>query len=305
MERKRVLITGGTGFLGSHISDYIREALGWEVIATHFPDWDFRESATALCLFFTYRPNILINCAARVGGIKANLATPGQFFYDNLAIGMNLMEAARKYPVEKFVQIGSACEYPVDAKLPMREDDIWDGYPEPSNASYAIAKRALLEMGQAYRKEYGMNVIHLVPTNLYGPRDNFNPETSHVIPALIGKFLSGTDKVEILGNGAATRDFLFVKDAASMIVDSIIAYNEAAPLNLGSGERITINLLAGMISRLTNYYGQITFGDSSMNGQPDRILDTSRADALGIQARTRLEEGLKETIAWYRNVKLR
>jgi GDP-L-fucose synthase len=296
-----VLVTGGAGFLGSHIVDL----LGHETIVPSQGHWDLRYQNEADRMFYEFRPEVVINCAASVGGIKANLAHPGKFFYDNLAIGMNLLESARHYEVKKFVQIGSACEYPVNTQLPMRESDIWEGYPEPSNAPYAIAKRALLTMGQAYREEYGMNVIHLVPTNLYGPRDNFNLETSHVIPALIVKMLSGAPSVEILGDGSATRDFLYVDDAAHMIVTATAAYDSSKPLNLGSGSRVTISQLAATIKRLTGFTGELIFGDRLMNGQPDRILDTTRADHLGIAASTRLEEGLKETIAWYRNAKSR
>lgn len=303
---RSVLVTGGAGFLGSHIVNRIAEIYGvGSVIVPDVRGYDLRDPRAARDLLYNFRVDAIINCAASVGGIKANLAHPGKFFYDNLSIGMNLLEAARAYPVGKFIQIGSACEYPVNAELPLREEDIWSGYPEPSNAPYAIAKRALLEMGQAYRKEYGMNVIHLVPTNLYGPRDNFNPETSHVIPALIGKFLSGTPSVEILGDGRATRDFLYVEDAAKMIVDALATYDSSAPLNLGSGRHMTIACLAYAISRLTGYTGELVFSGSAMNGQPSRRLDTSRADALGIKATTMFERGLEATIAWYKNEKLR
>src|SRR5208282_2648149 len=267
MRKPVIIVAGGSGFLGSHIVDI----LGMQTIVPS-SSFDLRNPVEASDLLYNFLPEIVINCAASVGGIKANLAHPGKFFYDNLAIGMNLMEAARKMGVKKFVQIGSACEYPVNAQLPMREDDIWAGYPEPSNAPYAIAKRALLEMGQAYRKEYGLNVIHLVPTNLYGPRDNFNLETSHVIPALIAKMLTGAPSVEVLGNGQATRDFLFVKDAARMIVTAVASYNSPEPLNLGSGRRITISALASQIKHLTRFKGELIFeATGTMNGQPDRI----------------------------------
>jgi len=300
--RESIVVAGGAGFLGSHIVDLIRESYRGEVIIPTAGHFDLRYQQEADRLFYEHSPAVVINCAASVGGIKANLAHPGKFFYDNLAIGMNLMEAARKMGVKKFVQIGSACEYPVNAQLPMREDDIWAGYPEPSNAPYAIAKRALLEMGQAYRKEYGLNVIHLVPTNLYGPRDNFNLETSHVIPALIAKMLTGAPSVEVLGNGQATRDFLFVKDAARMIVTAVASYNSPEPLNLGSGRRITISALASQIKHLTRFKGELIFeATGAMNGQPDRILDTYRADHLGITASTRLDEGLEETLEWFKN----
>ena len=302
---RNILVAGGAGFLGSHIVDLIRKKYNTDPVIPSIGHFDLRYQQEADRLFHEFRPEIVINCAASVGGIKANLAHPGKFFYDNLAIGMNLLECARQHEAETFVQIGSACEYPVNAALPMREDDIWNGYPEPSNAPYAIAKRALLEMGQAYSKEYGMKVIHLVPTNLYGPRDNFNPETSHVIPGLIGKFLSGASSVEILGDGRATRDFLYVEDAANMVVDALARYNSPAPLNLGSGRQMTIACLAYAISRLTDYTGEFVFSGSAMNGQPFRRLDTSRADALGIKATTMFERGLEATITWYKNEKLR
>lgn len=297
-----VLVTGGKGFLGRHVVELLKDT--FTVYAPGIGQYDFRKQHDVLSFFGTYQPEIVINLAAAVGGIGANLAKPGSFFYDNLMIGMNLMEVSRDWEVKKFIQMGSACEYPRDVRMPMFEKDVWDGYPEASNSSYAIAKRALLEMGQAYRKQYGMNVIHILSTNLYGPGDNFDLATSHVIPALIHRCLTQQD-VTVWGSGNATRDFLYVKDAAEAIVRLTGCYNEPEPINIGSGREVSIRQLAKLVGEATDFKGTFEFDSSKPDGQPRRVLNVQRAAHRGIWAKTKLEDGLKETVQWFKNEKLR
>ena len=297
---RNILVTGGNGFLGKHVVELLKES--FTVYSPKMEDYDFRMQHHALSFFGTYEPKIVINLAAAVGGIRANLANPGSFFYDNLIIGMNLMEVARQYNVKKFVQMGSACEYPRDVRMPMLEKDVWDGYPEASNSSYAIAKRALLEMGQAYRKQYGMNVIHILSTNLFGPGDNFDLATSHVIPALIHRCLTQQD-VTVWGSGNATRDFLYVKDAAEAIVRLTGCYNESEPINIGSDREVSIRQLAELVGEATDFKGTFEFDSSKPDGQPRRVLNVQRAAHCGIQAKTKLEDGLRETVQWFKNEK--
>jgi GDP-L-fucose synthase len=278
-----VAVTGGNGFLGKCV---VRQLLAKNANVV-VPEYDLRESRNAGRLCFEYRPDIIIHLAASVGGIGANIEKPGSFFYDNVKMGVELMEAARRYGVSKFVQMGSACEYPRDAEMPLKEEDVWDGYPETSNAAYGVAKRALLTMGQAYRDQYKMNVIHLLSTNLYGPGDNFG-ENSHFIPAAIRKFSEfreGDDTIELWGSGNATRDFLYVEDAAEAIVLATEHYNSRE--------------VAQKIAWLSGYEGKIVWNKSRPDGQPRRVLDTSKALQFGWEASTLLEAGLSRTISWY------
>jgi len=299
---KRITVTGGNGFLGNHVVAALHSK-GAEVSVPHLVEYDLRNRADVDRMYQNFRPTIVINLAAAVGGLGANIASPGRFFYDNLMMGMHLMDAGCQFGIDKFVQMGSACEYPKDAPVPLVEEDVWNGYPEPSNAPYGIAKRALLTMGDAYRTQYGMNVIHILSTNLYGPGDNFNLETSHVISALINKCVTardaGSPSISIWGTGAATRDFLFVRDAASGIVLSTELWNNPAPVNLGSGREVSILEIAEKIKQLTGFQGALSWDHSKPDGQPRRFLDTSRALSFGFVSGTPLEAGLKETISCF------
>jgi GDP-L-fucose synthase len=250
------------------------------------------------------RPDVVVHLAAVVGGIGANRAHPGRFFYENLVMGVEVLEQARRFGVAKFVGIGTICAYPKVTPVPFREDDLWNGYPEETNAPYGLAKKMLLVQSQAYRAEYGFDAIHLLPVNLYGPGDNFDPETSHVIPAMIRKMeearVAGRDEVVLWGDGSPTREFLYVDDAAEGIVLATERYDGEAPVNLGSGREIAIGALAPLVARAVGFTGRITWDASKPNGQPRRGLDTSRAAAFGFIARTPFEDGLARTVAWYR-----
>lgn len=301
-QKKRVAVTGGAGFLGQHVVTALqsREADVWVARAERF---DLRRREAVDRMYSEFQPNIVIHLAGAVGGLGANIKTPGSFFYDNLVMGVNLLDGAREHGIEKFVQMGSACEYPKDAPSPLRESTVWDGYPEPTNAAYGIAKRALLTMGQAYRQQYGLNVCHILSTNLYGPGDNFNLETSHVIPALIAKCFAakkaGVHQVGVWGTGAATRDFIYVKDAAEGIVVASQLHSNPAPINLGSGTEVPIHLLAEKISRHTGFNGTFAFDTGKPEGQSRRLLDVTQLRTFGFEARTSLDQGLKETVEWY------
>jgi GDP-L-fucose synthase len=308
-EDKRVMVTGGAGFLGSHVVDYLKTFRGCDPANIYVPrveDYDLRIGQDVQRLFDKAVPEIVINLAAAVGGILANIDAPGKFFYDNMMIGMNMLEASRKIGVQKFVQMGSACEYPKDAPVPLQEQDIWEGCPEPTNAAYGIAKRSLLAMGQAYRQQYGMNIAHLLSTNMYGPRDNFSAKSGHVVPALIRAFVTAKNvydpNVSVWGTGTATRDFLFVKDAAEGVVLATEYYSNAVPVNLGSGRETSITELVNVIRKEVGYSGNVSWDSSMPNGQPRRVLDTSRAKTFGFTAQTKLEDGIKETVAWYLSV---
>lgn len=303
LEGKTVLVTGGNGFLGQ----YVLQELGSRkcaVLAPRSSECDLRDSSAIEALLARTKPHIIIHLAAVVGGIGANRLNPGKFFYENAIMGIQLMELARRSQVEKFVCLGTVCAYPKFTPVPFSEDDLWKGYPEETNAPYGLAKKMLLVQCQAYRQQYGMNAIYLIPVNLYGPRDNFDLATSHVIPALIKKFVtaaaSGVEEVVLWGSGKASREFLYVTDAAAAIVKATERYAEAAPINVGSGEEITIADLAKQISRLAGYRGRITFDPAFPDGQPRRCLDTERAwEAFGFRASTTLREGLANTIDWY------
>ena len=299
----RICVTGGAGFLGSNIVRLLRER-GAVVNVPRSHDWDLRDPRAVEEYLWGMRPDIIIHAAAQAGGIGLNQEKPGELFYNNAIMGIQLMEEARKIGVLKFVQLGTICEYPKFTQTPFREETLWDGYPEDTNAPYGIAKKALLVMGQAYRKQYGFNAVHLLPVNLYGPRDNFDPSSSHVIPALIRKFVDArnTDAKEVVlwGDGSASREFLYVEDCAEAVVKATELYDEGEPVNIGTGAEITIRDLSSLIANLVDYSGGIVYDVTKPNGQPRRCLDTSKAkEKFGFEARTKLEVGLTKTILWY------
>lgn len=298
-----ILVTGGHGFLGSYVVEKLR-ARGHRVFAPTHSLYDLRDPKHVEAMFDAAHPDKVIHLAASCGGIGANQKNSGKFFYDNILMGVNLMEAARLNGVSKFVQVGTVCSYPKYCPVPFKEEDIWNGYPEITNAPYGIAKRALLTMAQAYREQYNFNAVYLIPTNLYGPRDNFDSETSHVIPALIRKFVDakrrGDSRIEAWGDGTATREFLYVEDAADAIVYATEQYDGGEPVNVGSGQEIDIYTLAQIIAIDTGYSGDILFDSSKPNGQPRRRLDCTRAlKEFGFTASTPLGEGLRKTVEWY------
>lgn len=306
LSNRRVLVTGGAGFLGRHVVDALRARGCREITVPRRKDYDLTTEAAVARLYEDARPDIVIHLAAVVGGIGANLAMPGRFFYDNLIMGALLMEYARRARVQKFVAVGTICAYPKYTPVPFREDDLWSGYPEETNAPYGVAKKMLLVQAQAYREQYGFNAIYLLPVNLYGPGDHDDPETSHVIPALIRKCLdaqaSGAPEIVCWGDGSPTREFLFVEDCAEGIVAATERYDKPDPVNLGVGFEISVKELVELISELTGFRGRISWDASKPNGQPRRCLDVTRAARdLGFRARTDFREGLARTIAWYRD----
>jgi GDP-L-fucose synthase len=297
----RVLVTGGSGFLGSHIVERLRAA-GHEVVVPRSLDYDLTREADAARLFREAAPELVFHVAALAGGIGANRAAPARFWHANLLMGAHVLEQSRLVGVGKLVLLGTICSYPKFTPVPFREEDLWNGYPEETNAPYGIAKKAHLVGAQAYREQYGLNAIYLLPVNLYGPRDNFDLETGHVIPHLIRKMLESRDQVVLWGDGSPTREFLFVEDCAEGVVLAGEGYDAPEPVNLGSGEEISIHDLAQLVAELTGFEGEIVWDRSKPNGQPRRRLDISRAEALfGFRARTGLREGLKRTVAWYRD----
>jgi len=300
----RVVVTGGAGFLGSHLVECLRPQGCAEIVVPRSRDYDLVKAQAVQRLFRDARPDIVIHLAARVGGIEANRRNPGRFFYENLMMGAQLMEEARLAGVRKFVAIGTICAYPKFTPVPFKEDDLWNGYPEETNAPYGMAKKMLLVQAQAYRQQFGFPAITLLPVNLYGPRDNFDLETSHVIPAMIRKFVearrAGQSEVVLWGSGKPTREFLFVRDAAQGILLATERYSDQAPVNLGAGFEISIADLATLIAKGTRYNGRLVWDASRPDGQPRRCLDVSRAEKeFGFRATTPFEEGLRETIAWY------
>lgn len=298
------MVTGGAGFLGRHVVEELRQRGATELIVPRSRDTDLRDPAVVRGLLESSKPDVVIHLAAVVGGIGANQEHPGSFFHDNAVMGIHLIEESRRQGVEKFVTIGTVCSYPKHTPVPFREDDIWCGYPEETNAPYGLAKKMLLVQGQAYREEYGFNSIHLIPVNLYGPWDNFDPASSHVIPALIRKCIEARDThaplIEAWGTGGASREFIYVEDAARGIVLAAESYNGPEPVNLGVGQEITIRDLTSKIAYLTGYKGDIHWDISKPDGQPRRALDISRArHAFGFSAGTNFDDGLRATIDWW------
>jgi GDP-L-fucose synthase len=304
---RRVIVTGGAGFLGSYVVEKLKERGGNNIFVPLVEDYDLTKEKNIIKLYQDYPADIVIHLAAVVGGIGANRENPGRFFYDNLVMGAMLMEYARQLKVDKFVAIGTICAYPKFTPVPFKEEDLWNGYPEETNAPYGLAKKMMLVQSQAYRAQYVFNSIFLLPLNLYGPRDNFNPKSSHVIPALIRKFIEaieeGREEVIVWGTGKPTRGFLYVEDAAEGILLATEKYSKSDPVNLGIDLEIAIKDLAELISRLTGFKGKISWDRSKPDGQPRRRLDTTRAEReFGFKARMDFEEGLKRTIEWYRNI---
>jgi len=296
----RVLVTGGGGFLGSHLVERL-EANGHDVFVARRQDYDLTHEREAARLFDDAQPELVFHLAAEVGGIGANRANPGRYWYANLQMGVNILEQSRLHDVRKLVISGTVCAYPKFTLVPFREDELWNGYPEETNAPYGIAKKTLLVGAQSYREQYGLNSIFLLPTNLYGPRDNFDLETSHVIPALIRKMLESPDEVVLWGDGSPTREYLYVEDCAAGFVLAADRYDGAEPVNLGTGVETSIRETAELVAEIIGFEGRITWDPSMPNGQPRRSLDASRAKELfGFEARTTLRNGLEKTVAWYR-----
>jgi GDP-L-fucose synthase len=301
---KRVVVTGGGGFLGSVLVDRLRADGCRNIFVPRSKEYDLRDQSAIRRLYADARPQMVIHLAATVGGIGANSLNPGRFFYDNAIMGIQLIEYARQFEIQKFVTVGTVCAYPKFTPVPFKEENLWNGYPEETNAPYGIAKKMLLVQGQAYRAQYGFNAIYLLPVNLYGPGDNFDLESSHVIPALIRKCLeakeTGQRQIVLWGDGSPTREFLYVKDAAEGILQAAENYNGAEPVNLGTGEEISIRELAKLIAAQVQFTGELVWDTDRPNGQPRRCLDTTRAKKLfGFEARWRLRDGIAQTVDWY------
>ena len=303
-EDRRVVVTGGAGFLGSYVTEGLRKRGCKNILVPKIEDYDLVNINDIVRMYDDMKPDIVIHLAAVVGGIGANREHPGEFFYKNLMMGVQLIEEGRRRNIEKFVAIGTVCAYPKFAPMPFKEDDLWNGYPEETNAPYGLAKKMLLVQSQAYRAEYGFNSIFLLPVNLYGPGDNFDPASSHVIPALIKKCVdaveAGLNYIECWGTGSASREFIYAADAAEGILLATEHFNGPEPVNVGAGFEITIKELVKKIAALTGFKGKIRWDSSRPNGQPRRCLDTSRARKLfGFEAKTPFDEGLKATVDWY------
>ncbi len=305
LQRQRVVVTGGAGFLGSFVVEKLRARGAAEIFVPRSAEYDLVDRDAVRRLYRDTRPDLVIHLAARVGGIGANRDNPGKFFYDNLMMGVQLIEEGRTFGLRKLVATGTICAYPKFAPIPFREDDLWNGYPEETNAPYGLAKKMMLVQSQAYREQYGFNSVVVFPVNLYGPRDNFDLQTSHVIPAMIRKIddaiKAQRDQVTLWGDGSPTREFLYVEDAADGILAAAERYDGSLPINLGNGREISIRDLAELIGRLMGYTGRFAYDTSKPNGQPRRALDVSRArELLGFEARTDFEDGLRKTIQWWR-----
>lgn len=302
---KEVTVTGGAGFLGSFVVEQLKEMSPKNIFVPRSNDYDLRKKEAIVRMYEDSDPDIVIHLAATVGGIGANRNNPGKFFYDNAIMGIQLMEYARQYDVDKLVALGTVCSYPKHTPVPFKEENLWDGYPEETNAPYGLAKKMLLVQSKAYRKQYGFNSIFLLPVNLYGPGDDFDLETSHVIPAIIRKCIEAKkeakDKIVAWGDGSPTREFLYVEDAARGILTATEQYNKSEPVNLGAGFEISIKDLVGLIVELTGFEGEVEWDTSKPNGQPRRKLDTSKAKKeFGFETRTGFREGLNQTIEWFK-----
>lgn len=303
---KSVVVTGGAGFLGSYVVEKLHERGARRIVVPRSHQYDLRQLEAIRQLLVDAQPDVVIHMAARVGGIGANRDHPAEFFYDNLMMGVQLLHESWRFGVQKFVTIGTVCAYPKYTPVPFKEDDLWNGYPEETNAPYGLAKKMLLVQGEAYRQQYGFNSIFLLPVNLYGPRDNFDLETSHVIPALIRKCIEATergdDEIVVWGDGSPTREFIYAADAAEGILLASERYNDPAPVNIGSSYEISIRDLVTLIADLTGFRGRIVWDTTKPNGQPRRKLDVSRAwERFGFRAETTFADGLRATIAWYRS----
>jgi len=296
----RILVTGGGGFLGSHLVERL-EADGHDVFAARRRDYDLTRWEDSTAMFEEARPERVFHLAAEVGGIGANLENPGRYWYANLMMGAHVLEQSRLHRIEKLVIVGTVCAYPKLTPVPFKEENLWDGYPEETNAPYGVAKKAVLVGAQAYREQYGLHSVYLLPTNLYGPRDNFHPTNAHVIPDLIRKMIESSDEIVLWGDGSPTREFLYVDDCVEGLVLAADRYDGAEPVNLGAGKEISIRELADVVAKVTGFTGRIEWDPTKPNGQPRRSVDASRARELfGFEARTPLREGLERTVAWYR-----
>jgi len=301
---KKIIVTGGAGFLGTHlVNQLLKKGVPKEnIFVPKSENYDLRKEKDIKRMFSDFKADIVIHLAAKVGGIGLNREKPGELFYDNLIMGIQVMEQARLNNIEKFVALGTICAYPKFTPVPFKEKDLWNGYPEETNAPYGLAKKMMLIQSQAYRQQYGFNSIFLLPVNLYGPGDNFDPSSSHVIPALIKKCIDAEEKISVWGTGKASREFLYVEDAAEGIILATEKYNKSEPVNLGAGFEITIKDLVEKIAKLTGFKGKIEWDHSKPDGQPRRMLDVSKAKKeFNFTAKTNFDEGLKKTIEWYKN----
>ncbi len=304
-EKKRVTVTGGAGFLGSYVVKKLEERGCRDIFVPRSKDYDLVNYQACKEVYEDSKPDIVVHLAGRVGGIGANRANPGKFFYENLMVGVQMMDLGRQVGIEKFIVLGTICAYPKFTPVPFKEEDLWNGYPEETNAPYGLAKKMLLVQAQAYREQYGFNAIYLLPVNLYGPGDNFDPKSSHVIPALIRKCIDAIrdkdSQITVWGSGQPTREFLYVEDAAEGILLASEMYNKADPVNLGAGFEISIKDLVALITKLTGFKGEVIWDTTKPDGQPRRCLDVSRAEReFGFRAKVGFEEGLRRTIEWYK-----